>query len=844
MIELVRLEHISKRFPGVVALQEVDLHLQAGTIHALVGENGAGKSTLINILSGVLRPDHGEVHVAGQPAHFADARSARKHGIVTVHQELDLFPDLTLVENIGLEQGLPTNRWGWIDWRRQRERTSQALAAVGEPMSLQRRAGTLSAAQRQMVEIAAAVTPDQGTHTRVLILDEPTSSLSDAEAHILFQHLRRFRDAGSAILYVSHRLEEIFALANEVTVLRDGRRVWTGPITDCSESKLIEWMVGREMKPIVSKDRPRESKSNAVPGIGPICFRSNGLTAADGSFVDIQLEARGGEILGLYGLIGAGRSEWAQAVFGLLPIARGTIELNGQVLKPDSPAAMIEHGFALVPEDRLHQGLCRGLSIRANVVLATLRRLAKTLWISQSAEVTRTRAAIDRLGIRAHATEQIAGTLSGGNQQKVIVGRWLECNPRVFFLDEPTRGVDVGAKAEIHGVVRRLADEGRAIILISSDLPEVMSQSDRIGVMCEGKLKAVVDPRCTSAEEIAQLALPASQNAGDQEDFAAGTVTAVPLANRSWRIFIPEAMRREAALFLVVVSFFGFLQIWTGQFLVADNLREIATNAALLGFVALAVTLVILAGALDISLGALMALSAAVAGKLWEQDYPLWLVVAVAMLVGGIGGAINAALSLLGRVHPIVVTLGTMSVYRGLTLWWLKQDIQIRGAQRNWIFAEALGLPVILWLGLALVLLVWIFLTQMISGRELYALGSNPAAAHRVGIDRSRVWFKAFTLQGVLVGLAGWLYLARSGNLQPTSFEGMTLEAIAAAVVGGIAITGGRGSVAGVVLGCIFLKSLAPASTMLHVPTVWEQMLVGSVMAVAVLIDAFGRRKS
>jgi ABC-type sugar transport system ATPase subunit/ribose/xylose/arabinose/galactoside ABC-type transport system permease subunit len=864
MSAVVELAGIGKAFPGVRALQDVDLALRAGSIHALVGENGAGKSTLINILSGVLAPDTGTIRVAGHAVHLSDARAARRHGIVTVHQEVDLFPDLSVMENVGLEQGLPLTRLGTIDWRAQRRRTRAALDSVGEELAPGMLAGSLTPAQRQMVEIAAAVSQA----AKVLILDEPTSSLSEAETQVLFKHLRRFRAGGTAIVYVSHRLEEIFALADEVTVLRDGRRVWTGPLADSSPRRLIGLMVGREVPGRRGQvaDLPAPGRSATCP-TGPVRLSCRGLTAADGGFADVSLEARAGEVLGLYGLIGAGRSEWAQAVFGLRRLASGEVRVDGRTVTPRRPGQMARHGLAYVPEDRLRQGLCRKLPVRDNAVLAILRRLAWGPWVARALEARRTRTMVEQLAIRLRSIEQPAGTLSGGNQQKVVLGRWLGCDPAALILDEPTRGVDVGAKAEIHGLIRRLAGEGRAVVLISSDLPEVVAQSDRVGVFREGRLVGFFDPRTASAEEIAAAAIPVSTDSAvvawspdratgltaglsapkQEETFGRrGGVVRRPRHNKRRSRHNKQGrvpLLRELALLGIVLVFCALLQWRTGAFLQPDSARERLTDAALLGFAAVGATVVILAGGLDISLGQLMALSAGVAGRLWEQGYPLPVVAAVAVGIGAAGSLLNACLSLAGRVHPIVVTLGTMYVYHGLTLWWLQQDVNIPGAARNWIFAQAAGLPVIAWSGLGLVVLTWAALHWTRSGRELYALGSNPAAAHRVSIERWRVWLKAFAVQGVLVGLAGLLLLARSGNLQPNSYEDRTLTAIAAAVVGGVAITGGRGSVWGVALGCLFLVSLAPACVFLHVSTQWQRTLVGGVMVVAVLVDSLWRRR-
>jgi ABC-type sugar transport system ATPase subunit/ribose/xylose/arabinose/galactoside ABC-type transport system permease subunit len=823
---VVELSHLGKSFPGVTALQDVSLKLHAGTIHALVGENGAGKSTLINILSGVLRPDAGDIRLLGKPVHFHDARAARKQGIVTVHQEVDLFPDLSVAENMGLEQGLLANRLGWVSWANLRDRARHALHTVGENIPLNALAATLSPAQRQMVEIAAAVSEE----ARVLILDEPTSSLSAAEAASLFAQLKRFRTHGTAILYVSHRLEEIFHLADVVTVLRDGRHIWTGPVADSGPDHLIAQMVGRENT---------ASYSRQLESPGPELFRCRGLSAADGSFADISLEVRAGEVLGLYGLIGAGRSEWAQAVFGLRSLAAGEVYLDRHAVRPRGPGHMVRQRLAYVPEDRLRQGLCRGLSVRANVVLAALRQLAVGPWLSRRKEDRRTRSAVEQLAIRLSSPSQPAGTLSGGNQQKVILGRWLGCDPRVLILDEPTRGVDVGAKAEIHGLIHRLAREGRAVIFISSDLPEVMSQSDRLGVFREGRLAAVVDPQTTPAEAVAALAVPSGKAAGPRLPYPAET--------EKPRVPPPGGTRfasliREAALLLVLLALFGYMQWRTGSFLDGGNVRNIATDAALLSFATVGATLVILAGGIDISLGALMILSASVAGPLWEKGYPFPLVAAVALGVGAAGGSLNAALSLLGRVHPIVITLGTMSLFRGLALRWCPNDVQIPDSARAWLFADVIGLPLVVWLGILLIIICGQVLAGSVWGRELYALGSNPAAAHRVGIHRARVWLTAFTVQGLLAGWAGLLYLAHTCNLQPASSPDRTLDAIAAAVVGGVAITGGRGSVWGAALGCAFLLSLPKACDYLDVPAYWQRTLIGVVMVVAIVVDRLWRR--
>lgn len=828
MSQPIELVGICKSFAGTPALRGVDLALRPGSIHALVGENGAGKSTLMAILAGLLQPDSGTLLQDGQPVHFADARAAWRAGIVMVHQEVDLFTDLSVLENLGWQQGFP--RWaGCIDWTTQRKRTAQALAAVGSPVALDATAGTLTPGQRQLVEIAGAVS----RQARVLILDEPTSSLSARESHRLFEFLRRFRAEGTAIVYVSHRFEEIFALADEITVLRDGQRVWTGPADQTTPQELIRHMVGRDVE---------VTRRITSSGTGRVRLACSGLTAANGSFRNVSLEVRGGEILGVYGLIGAGRSEWAQAIFGLEPIAQGTLAIDGQPIHPSDPGTMANLGIAYVPEDRLRQGLCRQLSVGYNAVMTLLERLAIHGWLPPNRERLAAQKIIEPLRVRLANLEQPIGTLSGGNQQKVILGRWLAREPRVLLLDEPTRGVDVGARAEIYTLIHDLSQRGVAIVLISSDLPEVLSQSDKLAVFREGELVAQLPAHEANAEQVAELALPTSLAQG-MEGFGSRAPTGTTASGCWIGGHLWAFLRGEGVLACFLIVFFLAMHLSTGRFLQLENVRNLVTDSALLGLCALGAALVLMAGGLDISLGALLALSAGVAGQLWERGASLPVVVLVAVTVGAAGGLANAALSLLGRVHPIVVTLGTMSIYRGLTLWWLGQDVQIPPPRRDWLLESWLGLPLVSWVVLGIAVGAWFFLTYTVAGRQLIALGSNPRAAHRVGIHKSRVWLLAFTVQGMLIGLAGVLYLARSGALQPTSHESRTLEAIAAAVVGGVAITGGRGSVLGLLLGALLLVAIGSACVFLQVSTRWQQAVVGAVLLLAVLADALGREK-
>jgi ABC-type sugar transport system ATPase subunit/ribose/xylose/arabinose/galactoside ABC-type transport system permease subunit len=823
--QLVSLRNLGKRFPGVTALDGVSFELKAGTIHALLGENGAGKSTLINILSGIFPADAGEIYFDGQVVEITDARSARRRGIATVHQEGDLFPDLTVAENWALEHGWP-QRAGFIQWSLLRRQTWSALRGVKCPVDPGRLAATLTAGERQQLGIAAAL----AQNARILILDEPTSSSSVAETETLFEHLRGFRTKGGAILYVSHRLEEVIKLADEATVLRDGQKVWNGPIGEVNADRLITLMVGRQLR-----DTPARSSSPA----GLVRLACRGLTASDGSFQGIDLEVRAGEILGLYGLVGAGRTQWAQGIVGFRPLARGQITVNGQPWTPASPADAARHGIAYLPEDRLRQGLFSTLTVKANAVLAILRRLSSGPFVSRREETRRAQALVQHLAVRLRSLLQPAGTLSGGNQQKVVLGRWLACDPQTLILDEPTRGVDVGSKTEIHALLRQLAENGRALIVISSDLAEVLAHSDRIGVFREGRMVGAYNARNTSAEEIASAAMP--QRSGSEmevRDEKSTTPARLSIAARfGWL--------REAGVLAAALLAAALLAWHTETFRQASALANVGENAALLGLCGLGAALVIFAGGIDISFGSIMALGAAIAGYLMQGGHSPLLAVSAGLIVATACGALNAALSIVSGVHPIVITLGTMSLYRGLTLLLIGgQDIL--DVPRSFLAplrATPFGVPAAVWIATAALSLSWLAIGWTVPGRQLMAFGSNPTAAERTGIHRTRVWLTVFALEGFLAGGAGLLALGLVGSMQSTDYSEKTLEAIGVAVVGGIAITGGRGIVWGVGAAALLFQVLEKGWVLMRISSYWQRTIVGGLLLLAILGDRLWRRR-
>jgi rhamnose transport system ATP-binding protein len=492
MNSLLTLTSITKSFGAVRALRGVSFDLAAGEVHALLGENGAGKSTLIKVITGAHRPDGGALSVNGERFASLTPRHAHRLGIACIYQQPALFPDLSVEENIALrlEEGGPLRR---VRWARMHERASALLHRIGAEINPAREVRELSMPEQQLVEIACAL----GAGARIVIMDEPTASLTQKEQHLLFAVVRDLRASGVGVIYISHRLEEILALADRVTVLRDGESVGTNRVDAINEAALIKMMVGREVAAIYP---PSES----APGDVVLSLKNVASTA--GGVRDVSLDVRAGEIVGLAGLVGAGRTELARVLFGITPADSGEIVLRGERVHISSPQQATAHGIAYVPEDRRRHGVILEMPIAHNITMAVHRALFPGSWLRLGAETALAQRFIRDLGIKAFAPEAPGASLSGGNQQKVSVGRWLATKPRVLILDEPTQGVDVGAKAEIHKIIRALARDGLAVLMISSDLPEILGMSDRIAVMRSGTIDAML-PGKTGAHEVMAAAL-------------------------------------------------------------------------------------------------------------------------------------------------------------------------------------------------------------------------------------------------------------------------------------------------------------------------------------------------
>lgn len=497
---ILQVKNIHKRFSGVYALNAVHFELKYGEVLALLGENGAGKSTLIKILAGIYQADEGEIFIKGNQVDIGNVHASQAHGISVIHQELCLVPNMTIAENIFLGRELASGEKAFVNTQRLNQEAQKILDSLGLDIEAHEKVFNLSVAQQQMVEIAKALSID----AEIIIMDEPTASLTDKEVDMLFKIINSLKQKNIAIIYISHRMEELFKISDRVTVLRDGKYVDTKVTATTNKDELISLMVGRELTELYKK-------SSHV--LGEVVLDVENMKG--GMMLNhVSFSVRKGEIVGISGLVGAGRTEMVRCIFGIDSYNEGRIIIDGQEVTINSPVTAMNNGIALVPENRKEQGLVMIQSVAFNTTITVLRQFMRFLRVDRVQEERIVNNYINKLSIKTPSTEQLVGNLSGGNQQKIVIAKWLATSPKVLILDEPTRGVDVGAKAEIYAIISMLAEQGVGIIMISSDLPEIIHMSDRILVMCNGRIAASLAGDEVSQEKIMRYATGGVKDAG------------------------------------------------------------------------------------------------------------------------------------------------------------------------------------------------------------------------------------------------------------------------------------------------------------------------------------------
>lgn len=817
---------ITKCFGPVEVLSNVDLSLFAGRVHSLAGENGAGKSTLVKILGGIHQPEGGRILRDGVETIIADAADARRQGIAVIHQHPAVFRDLSVAENVFIGRQ-PRGFYG-IDWTTMTQEAQELLAGLRINIDASVPVKMLSIAERQAVEIAKALSID----ARVLVMDEPTSTISSREVTRLFEIVGRLKTQGVAILFISHFIDEVLGLGDEVTILRSGKRIFTGRTGDLTPAQTVRHMIGTE---------PAVFFPKAETQIGQPVVAVRALSGA-GLLEDVTFEVRAGEILGFFGLVGAGRSEVAQMLFGITRPERGEIRVDNRVIHLRSARDALRLGISLVPEDRHQQGLVLPFPIRANETLPILRKLANRLGLVDRMKETRIAEKFTRqVRVVASGVEQTTNTLSGGNQQKVLIGKWLIPSPRVLILDEPTRGVDVGAKVEIHRIISHLAAEGMAVILISDDAQEVIGMADRILVFRAGRIVAETGRASFDREAMLLSAAQATRN--DENPALSPAKPAPAKLSFTGPGGLLGKLMRVRELGLVIVLFFICLGVTLREprFLQTENLEQVALSATLVCIVALGEALVIIARQIDLSVGAMVATSAFVAAD-WLQHHPdgsIFLVFLIGLLVGGGLGAINALLVTVFRIPAIVATLGTLAMYRGGAIV-LAGGRQISATVLPDSYGDIArthfaGVSLLVWLALLFTLAFGLAARFTRIGRNLYALGSNQESARFAGINEQRHIALVFILSGLLCGLVGVLWGARFGTVDAVIAPDLHFQAISAVVVGGVSIFGGSGSVYGAALGAVIFAVLQNGIQLLGINRFWLQAVLGAAIVVTVL---------
>ncbi len=839
---------VSMQFPGVRALDGVDFEVFAGEVHAVIGENGAGKSTLVRILTGEISGYGGQIRFDGADRRFTTPREAIEAGIAVIPQELELVSTLPAADNVYLGRE-PRTRFGLIDRPALQRGAAAELAEVGETRPLRREPlSRLEPGEQQLVAIARALSLD----ARLLIMDEPTASLGEAEASRLELLIATLRARGVAIVYISHKLDEVARLADRITVLRDGRRVTTVPAGELGEAGMVRAMVGRSIERV---------PLDPVPPGAPEMLRVEGLSLADpdrpGEYRlrAVSLSVARGEIVGLAGLIGAGRTDFLLTIAGAIEVPfEGTVRVDGRAFRPSSPVAAQAAGVVLLPEERKAQAIFPRLSVARNVTMSALEKVSTAGWIDGRRERSAAARLMESTGMKAASSDVPIATLSGGNQQKAVLARCLFASPRVLLLDEPTRGIDLAAKAEIYALLRRLAGEGFAIVLCSSEMSEILSQCHRILVFREGRIVASFRAEDATEERVLAAAAGAASLPGESmpSEDRGGPTGAPPPSGRP-----PAGPGRIRAVFSRFASVLGLAAVLAAAllfspvrggrpvFLGIGNLTDILRQVSEKGILAVGMTAVVITGGIDLSVGSVLALAATMAASLLMRGYGLTETAILVLLAGAVCGALNGLVVARWRLQAFIATLATMSAARGVARY-LSGGTAIPlgfgpgGAPPS---VRALGgvlvpyvpFPAVLFL--ASVLGMHVLLARTRSGRYLYAIGDNPAAARLSGVRVRWNTGLVYGMSGVLAALAGIVHCAQLEQGNPNDGVAYELDAIAAVVIGGTSLSGGVGTVGGTLVGVLTIGVINNIMGLNNVDANLQLILKGAIILGAVWLQ-------
>ncbi|MGD9712322.1 MAG: ATP-binding cassette domain-containing protein [Thermomicrobiales bacterium] len=845
---VLRTTGLTRSFTGNIVLNDVGIDIMAGEIHGLVGENGAGKSTWINLVTGVFSPDSGSIEFDGVEVQHLSPHTSEALGLATVHQELSLCPHLTVAENVFLGK-TPTTSWFQNDYERMERESIEIFSRLGFSIDPRAYAEELPLAEQQVVELAKALI----SSPKVLILDEATSALDQDQVHLIFEALRELRDRGVAIIFVSHRLEELFAICDRITVLKNGEYVITVDAASTSSTELVQYMVGREIHDIFpAKPAIEEILAN------PVVLRARNLSSGR-RFHNVDFDLHRGEILGLGGLNGQGQRELLAALFGVFPL-EGELQIFDQVVTGrGGPRAAMTRKTAYVPEDRKTEGLIVQLPVSDNLALPNLDELANRGFLSRS----RTRQLVDsliaKLQIRLQASNQRVLRLSGGNQQKVAIAKWLARNPEILLLSEPTRGIDVGTKQEIHRLMRELTAAGASILLITSDTIELLGMSDRVLVMYERQPVVTLGGLDVTESNVVHASVVGRTDADAPGDAPLEARTSrrdkgidsapVPETRSAPRLPRPEVLQRLPRSWQDVLPILALTAVFAGIYLYLnrntfslDMINNLSAYLFPLFLASMAQSVIMLTGGIDLSVGNMMSLFTAImATQMYDNPFSMAKAITMVLVGGAFIGLFTGAIVSVIRLPAIIVTLATSFIWAGAALWVLPVAGGHLPRSFSSFFIGQVGntMPVTL-LVLAGVLLIWKFgIKRTPIGLSLYAVGDNPRGAFVSGVAVRRARVSAYVIAGVMAGVAGIGLSAYAGSGDPLIGGTYTLATIAAAVLGGVSFLGGQGQLKGTVFGALSLGLMTQILFISGLSVAYQRVIYGVVLIVAIGIKTF-----
>ncbi|HEX3303837.1 MAG TPA: ATP-binding cassette domain-containing protein [Thermomicrobiales bacterium] len=834
---------LTKAFSGNVVLRNVDFRVRAGEIHALMGENGAGKSTLLKLITGVHAPDEGTIVVNGHSFNRLDPHAAKQQGIATVYQELSLSPHLTVAENIFL--GRTPTRSGQIDYRRINRESDEELRALGVEINPEARTDDLSLAERQLVEFVKA----RMTRPKLLILDEATSALESHQVGLIFGAMRRMAAEGTGIVFVSHRLDEVFAISDRMTVLKNGEYVATVETADTSTAQLVQYMVGRPME-MIFPAKPAIDEVLAQPAVLEVRNLRSGRR-----FRDVSFELHRGEILGLGGLQGQGQRALLAALFGLHR-TDGEVLLNGQAIGSRSPRSAMSRKIAYVPEDRKTEGLLLPQSVKENLTLPNLPQITHGGLLDRRRENRLVADLVRKLQVRLRSPKQPVLRLSGGNQQKVAIAKWLPLAPDVFLLAEPTRGIDVGTKQEIYTLMRQLADAGASIILISSDTIELLGLSDRVLVMYEHRPVAMLAGDDVTEENIVHATV-AGRRAGEEEPVpitaesptarTAPTIEHAPAEAVQRKLSLMERYNRLPQTWQDVGPIFAVLAVFAAIYVYQSRdtigwhtINNLSTYLLPLMLASMAQSIVMLTGGIDLSLGAMLTLGTALLATRMEDTFASKVgSVLLVLLAGAAIGLFTGSVVSYIRLPAIIVTLATSFIWMGMALYTLPQaGGHLPRSYSTFFKHQIFGIIPVTLVILALALLAWRYIKRSPLGLGIYAVGDNPTGAFYSGVNVRLARIAAYVTAGVFVMLAASALAGYTGTSDPTIGPPYTLMSITAAVLGGVSFLGGQGLLRGAVAGALTFGLLIQILTISGFDPAYQRIVQGLVLIIALGIKA------